>query len=363
MNEGLGVFFDQFGNPISSLIGGVGTPPTVPEGPGGPDLVGIGGAILSDQINSELGLNLVSPDEGSRFIEEGILGGNPGVVRDIVVDKVNNAPSSVKANIAGRVLGLAEPAFATQAAVNSANKALQVSGDVIQTGLQFGQEGIGALSDRIDDSRFDIFGIPSGALNLTEGALGLTDRGIERLQGEGQRFTGQVNVLGGVIYDQLGRPIGLVNQLVDRGASRIGDFFNLFRRDDDDRRDDDPGPGIVINQADDDRRDDDPPVPTTVTGVSGPAGMVVDPGAVSSSFGGRGGADRGGDVVIGNVEPMRRSDKFGAGIKKGGRAGGTTGTTPGPAGMGFTPPAPRRRFPMGRAEGGLATIPRYLKGR
>ena len=90
MDEGLGVFFDQFGNPISSLIGGVGTPPTVPEGPGGPDLVGIGGQILSDQINSELGLNLVSPDEGSRFIEEGILGGNPGVVRDIVVDKVNN---------------------------------------------------------------------------------------------------------------------------------------------------------------------------------------------------------------------------------------------------------------------------------
>ena len=94
----------------------------------------------------------------------------------------------------------------------------------------------------------------------------------------------------------------------------------------------------------------------TTTGVSGPAGMVVDPGAVSQTFQGRGGADRGGDVVIGNVEPMRRSDKFGAGIKKGGGAGGTTGTTPGPAGMDFTPPAPRRRFPMGRAEGGLISL-------
>ena len=153
---------------------------------------------------------------------------------------------------------------------------------------------------------------------------------------------------------------GKIKTVID--PRRLLNFINPFD-DDDDRRDDDPGPGIVINQADDDRRDDDPPVPTTVTGVSGPAGMVVDPGAVSSSFGGRGGADRGGDVVIGNVEPMRRSDKFGAGIKKGGRAGGTTGTTPGPVGMGFTPPAPRGRFPMGRAEGGLATIPRYLKGR
>ena len=152
MDEGLGVFFDQFGNPISSLIGGTATPPIIPEGPGGPDLVGIGGAILSDQINSELGLNLVSPDEGSRFIEEGILGGNPGVVRDIVADKVNNAPNSVKANIAGKVLGLADPAFAQIAAVNAGNKALQVGGDVVQTGLQFGQEGIGALSNRIVDS-------------------------------------------------------------------------------------------------------------------------------------------------------------------------------------------------------------------
>ena len=345
MDEGLGVFFDQFGNPISSLIGGVGTPPTVPEGPGGPDLVGIGGAILSDQINSELGLNLVSPDEGSRFIEEGILGGNPGVVRDIVVDKVNNAPSSVKANIAGRVLGLAEPAFATQAAVNSANKALQVSGDVIQTGLQFGQEGIGALSDRIDDSRFDIFGIPSGALDLTGGALGLTDRGIERLQGEGQRFTGQVNVLGGVIYDQLGRPIGLVNQLVDRGASRIGDFFNLFRRDDDDRRDDDPpvtvapGQGVVINQAQ----------------------PNIDPESITQTFGGTTGGTGGG----GGADASQPNFPTGGGNVV--------------IGSSFTPPSTNvqqetnrirdilNRRAQGSSQGfntgGLASIPKYLKGR
>jgi len=170
----------------------------------------------------------------------------------------------------------------------------------------------------------------------------------------------------GLFQEKIIDPItGRIKTVID--PRRLFNFINRF--DDDDRRDDDPGPGIVINQA------DDPPVPTTVTGVSGPAGMVVDPGAVSSSFGGRGGADRGGDVIIGGVPPVQKGAgikkggrvvepvRRGADIKKGGRVGGTTGTTPGPVGMGFTPPAPRRIFPMGRAEGGLATIPRYLKGR
>ena len=150
----------------------------------------------------------------------------------------------------------------------------------------------------------------------------------------------------GLFQEKIIDPItGRIKNVID--PRRLFNFINLFDDDDDDdRRDDDPGPGIVINQA------DDPPVPTTVTGVSGPAGMVVDPGAVSSSFGGRGGADRGGDVVIGGSTP-------GTVV-----IGGTTGTTPGPAGMGFIPPSPKKdRPPMGKAEGGLATIPRYLKGR
>jgi len=95
------------------------------------------------------------------------------------------------------------------------------------------------------------------------------------------------------------------------------------------------------------------------TGVSGPAGMVVDPGAVSSSFGGRGGADRGGNVVIGGGADASQPDFTPGNVV----IGSTTGTTPGPAGMGFTPPAPKRRFPMGRAEGGLVSLAGYLKGR
>ena len=340
MNEGLGVFFDQFGNPINSLIGGTATPPIIPEDPGGPDLVGIGGQILSDQINSELGLNLVSADEGSRFIEEGILAGNPGVVSAIVADKISNAPDSIKANIAGRVLGLADPAFAQIAAVNAGNKALQIGGDVIQTGLEFGQEGLGALSDRIEGSGFDFFGIPSGALDLTGKAFGLGNRAIEGAQGIGQGFTGDVNVLGGVIYDQFGRPLGLVNQLIDQGASK---FFNLFKRDDDDdRRDDDPGPGIVINQAQDSKPD-------------------VDPESIIQTFGGTTGGTGGG----GGADASRQDFPTGGGNVV--------------IGSSFTPPSTnvqqetqrisdimdrrRRGSSQGFNAGGLASIPKYLKGR
>ena len=145
--------------------------------------------------------------------------------------------------------------------------------------------------------------------------------------------------------------------------------------------------GII---GDDDSRVSDP-VPTTVTGVSGPAGRVVDPGAINRSFGGRGGADRGGNVVIGgggadasqpDFRPVRSGSKYGATKMKfpreqtsGGFSGNpfigsTTGTRPAPADMRGpvmrpTPPDRKKRdtFPMGKAEGGLATIPRYLKGR
>ena len=91
----------------------------------------------------------------------------------------------------------------------------------------------------------------------------------------------------------------------------------------------------------------------TTTGVSGPAGMVVDPGAVSQSFQGRGGADRGGNVVIGGGADASQSNFTPGNIV----IGSTTGTTPGPAGMGFIPPVSKKdRPPMGKAEGGLISL-------
>ena len=311
MANGIEDFFDPNTNSLNITV-----PLAVPE-EGGPDLVGIGGAAISDLINNQLGFDLTTPQEGSRFIEEGIIGRDPEVVKKIIVDKVNNAPNVVKASIAGKILGVANPALAQIAAVNTANNALQKGGDFAQEALRFGQEGLGSLSQRVDDSRFDFLNVPSTALAVSGQALGLGDRAIEGVQGIGQGFTGDVNVLGGEIVDQFGRPIRFIDRQIDKGVGALRNLFNFFRRDDDDRR------------------DDDPPV------------VVVDPNAVSQTF-----------------------TTGGGGTGGGGTTGGTTGTTPGPAGMGFAPPPASRptsgmtyRNVINRAEGGLATIPRYLKGR
>jgi hypothetical protein len=277
MNEGLGIFFDEFGNPINSFFP---SPLPGPDFPGGelPDPRTIPGAIIKDRITTEL---------SDAFDKAGIDFINPSLV-------VNLADQVRQGNI-------------------TANDALNAGFDLTVSGAVDTAANL-ATGGGLAASQF-IF----GKIKQAEQLLGrpLLPAEVNQLLGTVLNFP---NVVSSGIID-----------LKDRLRSGFVDDDN-----------------IVIGGGD----DDDPPVPTTVTGVSGPAGMVVDPGAVSSSFGGRGGADRGGDVVIGGSTP-------GTVV-----IGGTTGTTPGPAGMGFTPPAPKKdRFPMGRAEGGLATIPKYLKGR
>lgn len=284
MDEGLGVFFDQFGNPINSFFP---SPGPGPDFPGGelPDPRTIPGAIIKDRITTEL---------SDAFNRAGINFINPSLV-------VNLADEVRQGNI-------------------TANDALNIGFDATVSGAVNTAANV-ATSGGLAGAQF-IFGKIKQAEQLL---------GRPLLPAEVNRLLGTVLNLPNVVSS------GIIG-LKDRLRSGFADDDN-----------------IVIGGGD----DDDPPVPTTVTGVSGPAGMVVDPGAVSSSFGGRGGADRGGDVVIGGGGADASQPDFTPR-----NIGGTTGTTPGPAGMGFTPPAPkRRRFPMGRAEGGLATIPRYLKGR
>jgi len=277
MNEGLGIFFDQFGNPINSFFP---SPVPGPDFPGGelPDPRTIPGAIIKDKITTEL---------SDAFDRAGVNFINPSLV-------VNLADEVREGNI-------------------TANDALNIGFDATVSGAVNTAANV-ATGGGLAGAQF-IFGKIKQAEQLLGRPL----------------LPAEVNQL-------LGTVLNFPN-VVSSGIIGLKDRLRSGFVDDD---------NIVIGGGD----DDDPPVPTTVTGVSGPTGMVVDPGAVSSSFGGRGGAYRGGDVVIGGNTP-------GTVV-----IGGTTGTTPGPAGMGFTPPAPKRdRFPMGRAEGGLATIPRYLKGR
>ena len=93
MNEGLGIFFDQFGNPIGDLVAGdfTSTPPIIPDEPlPSPQDIAIseGARILTETINSGVGVDVVNQGEGEQFIREGILAGNPGVVQDIVANKL-----------------------------------------------------------------------------------------------------------------------------------------------------------------------------------------------------------------------------------------------------------------------------------
>ena len=288
MNEGLGVFFDQFGNPIDSFFPSPVPSPDFP-GPGGEPPIDprtIPGEIIKDRITTEL---------SKAFDRAGVNFISPSLV-------VNLADQVRQGNI-------------------TANDALNIGFDATVSGAVNTAANV-ATGGGLAGAQF-IFGKIKQAEQLL---------GRPLLPAEVNRLLGTVLNLPNVVSS------GIIG-LKDRLRSGFADDDN-----------------IVIGGGD----DDDPPVPTTVTGVSGPAGMVVDPGAVSSSFGGRGGADRGGNVVIGGGADASQSDFTPGNVV----IGGTTGTTPGPVGMGFTPPAPRRdRFPMGRAEGGLATIPRYLKGR
>ena len=156
------------------------------------------------------------------------------------------------------------------------------------------------------------------------------------LTAEAADFTGDLSQLTFDVTNPLYQGIGfLQNRIINPITGRIRNvvdprrLFNLFRRDDDI----DP---IRANR----------PV------------VVVDPNAVSQTFTTGGGSTPPPVVVTDTQKPYESG------------VGQQTGQTGGPAGMGFAPPPPPRptsgmtsQDVINRAEGGLATIPRYLKGR
>ena len=340
MNEGLGIFFDQFGNPIDNLIGGQGPtfPDDVPSIPAPQDIaISEGARVLTDAINSGVGIDIVNQGEGEQFIREGILAGNPGVVQDIVANKINTLDDSAKGAIASQAFGIFSPALAQLAAANQVNEGIQVAGNFVQSGIE-------ALKDRIDPESFG-FGALDKTSNIIEGAQNVSADVV----GSGNR------IVGDLIVNPFGQVIGRINRgIINPIFSPIQDFgLNLIgrgRRETDDQLKSltvDPGQGIVINQAQDGGG--------TGSGQlsSRDISQIMageDPSSVT--FQGRGGADRGGDV-----------------------------STPGTVvvGSSFTPPSTnvqqetqrisdimdrrRRGSSQGFNAGGLASIPKYLKGR
>jgi len=323
MNEGLGIFFDQFGNPLIGDMGG--TPPTFPEGdtlPSPQDIaISEGARILTDTINSGVGVDVVNQGEGEQFIREGILAGNPGVVQDIVANKINNLDDSAKGAIASQAFGVFNPALAQLAAANQVNQGIQVAGDFVQS-------GIGTLQDRMDPEGFGF-----GALDRTSNII----EGVQNISGD---VVGSANrIVGDLIINPLGQVVGRINRgVISPLFSPIQDFgLNLIGRGR--RETDDPGQGIVINQAQDSKPD-------------------VDPESITQTFGGTGGG--------GGADASRPDFPTGGGNVVIG-------------GGGFTPPSTnvqretqrisdimdrrRRGSSQGFNAGGLASIPKYLKGR
>ena len=278
MDEGLGIFFDQFGNPIDSFFP---NPLPGPDFPGGEppiDPKTIPGAIIKDRITTEL---------SDAFDRAGVNFINPSLV-------VNLADEVRQGNI-------------------TANDALNIGFDTTVSGA-----------------------VNTAANVATGGGLAGAQFIFGKIK-QAEQFLGRP-LLPAEVNQLLGTVLNLPN-VVSSGIIGLKDRFRRGFADDDDQP---SGPGIVINQAQDTQPDIDPEsITQTFSGTTG-------------GTGGGGGADSsrpdfptgGGNVVIGSS---------------------------------FTPPSTnvqqetqrisdimdrrRRGSSQGFNAGGLASIPKYLKGR
>ena len=333
MSNGILDFFDPNTNSLNITvpIGLEGTPPIIPDEPlPSPQDIAIseGARILTETINSGIGVDVVNQLEGEQFIREGILAGNPGVVQDIIVNKINSLDDRAKGAIANQVFGTFNPALAPLAAANQANQGIQVAGDFVQS-------GIGALQGRMDPESFGF------------GALDTASDAIEGIQNISADVVGSANrIVGDLILDPFGNVIGRINQgIIDPLFSPFQDVaLNIFGK----GKDDDPpvtvdqGQGVVAGKK------------------KGTGNIDMDPNAILQTFGGTTGGTGGG----GGADSSKPDFPTG---------GGNVVIS------GFTPPSTNvqqetnrirdilNRRAQGSSQGfnagGLASIPKYLKGR
>jgi hypothetical protein len=279
MDEGLGVFFDQFGNPIDSFFP---SPVPGPDFPGGelPNPRDIPGIIIEGEIK-----NRATEELSKIFDRAGILDVvNPGLV-------VNLADEVRQGNI-------------------TANDALNIGFDATVTG-----------------------GVNTAANIATGGGLAGAQFIFGKIK-QAEQFLGRP-LLPAEVNQLLGTVLNFPN-VVSSGIISLKDRFRSGFADDDDQP---SSPGIVINQAQDSKPD-------------------VDPESITQTFGGTGGG--------GGADASRPDFPTGGGNVVIG-------------GGGFTPPSTnvqretqrisdimdrrRRGSSQGFNAGGLASIPKYLKGR
>jgi len=155
----------------------------------------------------------VTPNDTKRIVEDGVVGGDPRVVLDIVNEKLTNVPNEVKAQLAGELIAQAGMLTTPVGQLNALNATLQKSGDYVQGGLDFARSKLDP-----DSMGADILGTTS---NIIEGGQGIFGG-----------MTGDLNrTMGNIVYDPIYGFVNLAGRnIIDPFANRINPLLNLFRR-------------------------------------------------------------------------------------------------------------------------------------
>jgi hypothetical protein len=321
MDEGLGVFFDQFGNPLTGTGGPVIFPDQSPDLPPPGEILNEGLAELAQRA----GIDITAQEAGD--LREAVLeGGNVGqAATDIAANIAERKRDSI---ISSGIASVAPELLSPLSGVNRAVGIVNTADYLTNLAANFAQDipVAGPLTAEMADATGDLSQM---TFDVTSPAY----KGFNLFQ------------------NKIINPItGKIQSIID--PRRLLNFINPFDGDDDRRDNDppvtvDPSQGIVINQAQDSKPD-------------------VDPESITQTFGGTTGGTGGG----GGADASRSDFTPGNVV-----IGSTTGTTSGPAGRGFTPvqretqrisdimDRRRRGSSQGFNAGGLASIPKYLKGR
>ena len=269
----------------------------------------------------------VTSDDTKKIVEDGILQGDMRVILDVANEKRKDLPASAKQQIANELISQAAMLTTPVGQLNAINAVIQGGGETAQVGLDLGQRGVEYLGDKVEDSKFDFLNIPSTALDLTGSGLGLMDRGIERIQSDSDDITKRANELASaVVYRPVNQLTNFFGQkIIDPLAGKIDPFFNRFNRIRPVFKPKPPVPQSFIDRQEEESRPVFTPPPATSNEAEvAYGGQQVDPGG-----GGSGGSYGGGEDFGSPFKPSR-------------------------------PSGPDLRF---RANGGLVSVSRYLKGR
>jgi len=188
----------------------------------------------------------VTPNDTKRIVEDGVVGGDPRVVLDIVNEKLTNVPNEVKAQLAGELIAQAGMLTTPVGQLNALNATLQKSGDYVQGGLDFARSKLDP-----DSMGADILGTTSNIIEGGQGIFGGATNDLNR-------------TMGNVVYNPIYEFVNLAGKnVIDPIASRINPLLNLFSK-----RKSQPEPVPVqltndqINQIVKDEVNLNPPTPT-----------------------------------------------------------------------------------------------------